>query len=265
VIRCSRPSLFVGRCESRIANRQSPLIFPHGDLNESASCDGSASGWASSGGTFDIERFAPRWAISRDRWPTPDSGSDPTGAREIVQRVKTLKIVIDPYDRLSAQMQSATELDEMLQAEPDPAMASEVDQLVRTIREELDAFELRSLLAGKDDFRDAQVEISAGRRGTEAQDWAQMLMRMYTRWAERRGFTVEMLDVSEGEEAGIKGAIMEIHGSYAYGFLLPEAGSTAWCGSLPSMPMRGVIRASRRCSSIPSSTRRSTSRSATTI
>jgi peptide chain release factor 2 len=148
----------------------------------------------------------------------------PERAREVVQRVKTLKVVTEPYDRLIAQLQSATELDELLRSEPDAGMAAELDHLVNTTREELDAFELRSLLAGKDDFRDAQVEISAGAGGTEAQDWAQMLMRMYTRWAERRGFTVEMLDVSEGEEAGIKGAVMEIHGAYAYGFLLPEAG-----------------------------------------
>jgi peptide chain release factor 2 len=68
------------------------------------------------------------------------------------------------------------------------------------------------------------VEISAGAGGTEAQDWAEMLMRMYRRWAERRGYTVEVLDLSEGEEAGIKGAMLEIRGPYAYGFLRPEAG-----------------------------------------
>jgi len=83
---------------------------------------------------------------------------------------------------------------------------------------------LRSLLSGQDDFRDAQVEISAGAGGTEAQDWAQMLMRMYTRWAERKGYRVEILDMSEGEEAGIKGAVLEIKGMYAYGFLKTETG-----------------------------------------
>jgi peptide chain release factor 2 len=85
-------------------------------------------------------------------------------------------------------------------------------------------FELRSLLRGPDDFRDAQVEISAGAGGTEAQDWAAMLERMYRRWAERRGFEIEILDRSEGEEAGIKGAVLEIRGQYAYGFLRPESG-----------------------------------------
>jgi peptide chain release factor 2 len=88
----------------------------------------------------------------------------------------------------------------------------------------MDAYELRSLLRGPDDFRDAQVEISAGAGGTEAQDWAQMLMRMYTRWAERKGYSVEILDMSEGEEAGIKGAVLEIKGTHAYGFLKVETG-----------------------------------------
>jgi peptide chain release factor 2 len=74
------------------------------------------------------------------------------------------------------------------------------------------------------DSHSAFMDIQAGAGGTEAQDWAQMLMRMYTRWAERRGYGVEILDMSEGEEAGIKGAVLEIRGQYAYGFLRPETG-----------------------------------------
>jgi peptide chain release factor 2 len=103
-------------------------------------------------------------------------------------------------------------------------MIAEVARETSALSEETDAFKLKSLLQGPDDWRDAQVEISAGAGGTEAQDWAQMLMRMYTRWAERRGFEVEILDMSDGEEAGIKGAVLEIKGQYAYGFLRPEAG-----------------------------------------
>jgi peptide chain release factor 2 len=103
-------------------------------------------------------------------------------------------------------------------------MIAEVVREASALGEEVEAFKLRSLLQGRDDFRDAQVEISAGAGGTEAQDWAQMLMRMYTRWAERRGYGVEIVDLSEGEEAGIKGAVLEIKGMYAYGFLRPEAG-----------------------------------------
>jgi peptide chain release factor 2 len=150
--------------------------------------------------------------------------NDQEYARDVVQQVKALKGWVDPFDALDARTKSARELDEMLAVESDEAMAKELDADVERIAEELDAFELRTLLRGKDDFRDAQLEISAGAGGTEAQDWAQMIYRMYTRWAERKGFGIEILDLSEGEEAGIKGAVLEIKGQFAYGFLRPESG-----------------------------------------
>jgi len=145
-------------------------------------------------------------------------------ARGVVQEVKTLKNWIEPWEKLKARIKSARELEELLAMEPDDAMIADVEREAAAIHEETDAFELKSLLQGRDDFRDAQLEISAGAGGTEAQDWAQMIMRMYTRWAERKGFNVEILDLSEGEEAGIKGAVLEIQGAYAFGFLRPEIG-----------------------------------------
>jgi len=145
-------------------------------------------------------------------------------AQQVVQQVKGLRQWIDPFDRLDARLREAREYHELLAAEPDPEVLSELRAMVAAIDDELDAFELRSLLRGPDDHRDAQVEISAGAGGTEAQDWASMLMRMYERWAQRRGYEVEVLDLSEGEEAGIKGAVLEIRGQYAYGFLRPETG-----------------------------------------
>jgi len=150
--------------------------------------------------------------------------NDQEGARAAVLQVKELKGWIEPYDRLTGRINAASELDELLAAEPDPTMSAEIDQEVGAVENEVDAFELRSLLRGPDDFRDAQLEISAGAGGTEAQDWAEMLMRMYTRWADRKGYAHEILDMSEGEEAGIKGAVLEIRGQYAYGFLRPETG-----------------------------------------
>jgi peptide chain release factor 2 len=150
--------------------------------------------------------------------------NDQETARATVQQVKDYKSWVEPFDRLRGRVTAATELDELLSAEPDDSMSAEVDRELNAIESDFEVFELRSLLRGPDDFRDAQVEISAGAGGTEAQDWAQMLMRMYTRWAERRGYSVEILDLSEGEEAGIKGAVLEIKGQYAYGFLRPETG-----------------------------------------
>jgi peptide chain release factor 2 len=145
-------------------------------------------------------------------------------AREVVQQVKVLKGWVDPWDSLSARVASARELDELLTMEPDDAMVADLSQEIVGIQTEMADFSLRTLLRLPDDVREAQLEIAAGAGGTEAQDWAQMLMRMYTRWAERRGYSVDILDLSEGEEAGIKGAVLEIKGQYAYGFLKAESG-----------------------------------------
>jgi peptide chain release factor 2 len=153
-----------------------------------------------------------------------DFWNDQEQARQLIDEVKELKSWVEPYERLVARVRSALELDELLSNEPDEEMARELDEEADRLDKELEEFELRSLLRGEADHRDAQVEIAAGAGGTEAQDWAQMLMRMYTRWAERKGFSVDVLDMSEGEEAGVKGAVLEIKGRYAYGFLRPETG-----------------------------------------
>jgi peptide chain release factor 2 len=145
-------------------------------------------------------------------------------AKRVVDELKILRAWVEPYDRLKARVDSAAELDQMLAESPDAELESEIDQEATRIETELDSFELRSMLRGPDDHRHAQLEIAAGAGGTEAQDWAEMLKRMYIRWAERHGYTVEVLDESEGEEAGIKGCVLEMRGEYAYGFLRPETG-----------------------------------------
>lgn len=154
----------------------------------------------------------------------PTFWDDQDRARTVVQRVKELRGWIEPFDRLASRLQGALEMDELLEVERDQALSTELDAELAALQADCRAFEVRSLLQGKDDWRSAQMEIAAGAGGTEAMDWAQMLMRMYTRWAERHGYSVEVLDLSEGEEAGIKGAVLEITGQYAYGFLRPETG-----------------------------------------
>jgi peptide chain release factor 2 len=154
----------------------------------------------------------------------PEFWTHQESAQATVQQVKALKNWLDPFEQLVGRIASARELNELLDAEPDAEMIAELDGEMARIGEGLEEFRLRSLLSHPDDFRDAQLEISAGAGGTEAQDWAQMLMRMYTRWAERKGFTVEIIDLSDGEEAGIKGAVLEIKGLNAYGYLKAESG-----------------------------------------
>src|SRR5689334_10509399 len=154
----------------------------------------------------------------------PGFWNDQPSAQAAVQQIKTIKIWVEPFDAIAGRLESARELEDMLDAEPDAEMSAEVDRETQALEGEIEEFRLRSLLSHPDDYRDAQLEISAGAGGTEAQDWASMLMRMYTRWAERKGYSVEITDVSEGEEAGIKGAILEIKGMYAYGYLKAESG-----------------------------------------
>jgi peptide chain release factor 2 len=145
-------------------------------------------------------------------------------AQLVLQEVKALKGWVEPHASLEARTKSAIELDELLAAETDESMAADLDREVAAIEDDLRAYELKSLLRGSDDWRDAQIEIAAGAGGTEAMDWAEMLERMYIRWAERHGFQLEVLDRSEGEEAGIKGVVLEVKGPSAYGFLRPETG-----------------------------------------
>ena len=154
----------------------------------------------------------------------PGFWNDQPGAQAAVQQVKALKAILEPFAALDARVRSAAELDALLDSDPDPSLAAELDADVAALESDVESLRLRSLLSGPDDHRDAQLEISAGAGGTEAQDWAQMLMRMYTRWAERRGYATEVLDLSEGEEAGIKGAVLEIRGLQAYGLLKGETG-----------------------------------------
>jgi peptide chain release factor 2 len=159
-----------------------------------------------------------------ERMASPGFWNDQQAAQAAVQQIKALKNWVEPFDAIGGRVESARELEEMLQAEPDADMSSELERETSALGPEIEAFRLRSLLSGPDDFRDAQLEISAGAGGTEAQDWAMMLMRMYTRWSERKGYKIDILDLSEGEEAGIKGAVLEIKGAHAYGFLKAEIG-----------------------------------------
>ena len=178
----------------------------------------------SCGGTFDLDGKRTALTALEAEMADPAFWGNQERARDVVQRVKDLKGWVEPFERLEGRIRSAIEMDALLEADPDPDMIAEVEREVGDVRTAIDAFKLKSLMQGPDDFRDAQLEISAGAGGTEAQDWAQMLMRMYTRWAERRGYVVEVLDMSDGEEAGIKGAVLEIKGANAYGFLRAETG-----------------------------------------
>jgi len=154
----------------------------------------------------------------------PDFWDDADRAREFITESNSLKVWIEPWARLSKKVDDLSELAELLADETDEGMLEEWAAEVDSIGAELDTLELRNMLQGPDDARDALVTIHPGAGGTESQDWAEMLLRMYHRWAEKHGFTVELLDRLDGEEAGIKSATLEVRGEYAYGYLKAERG-----------------------------------------
>jgi peptide chain release factor 2 len=131
---------------------------------------------------------------------------------------------IDGVLTLEADVADAVELIGLAEAENDVGMAAEAHAGLRTLAKEAKRREIESLLSGEADANDCYLELNGGAGGTEAQDWAQMLMRMYSRWAEQRGYKVQLLEESEGEQAGIKSATLQISGHNAYGWLKTEAG-----------------------------------------
>jgi peptide chain release factor 2 len=145
-------------------------------------------------------------------------------ARDVVEETRGLKRWVDPFTELSRRVEDARELAVLNAAEPDPDIATGLEQELERIVAAVRALELRTMLQGADDVRSALLTIHPGAGGTESQDWAEMLVRMYTRWAERKAYQVRVLDLAAGEEAGIKSATLEITGDYAYGYLKAEKG-----------------------------------------
>ncbi|HEU5049249.1 MAG TPA: peptide chain release factor 2 [Gemmatimonadales bacterium] len=175
-------------------------------------------------GFFDLDARRARLTELEAQQSDPAFWGQSDRARTVVQEVKQLKGWVTPYEDLVQRIASAREMAELLEAEPDAELTAELERERSRLADAVEAFELKTMLRGPDDARDALLTIHPGAGGTESQDWAEMLMRMYVRWAERQGFEVRVLDLLEGEEAGIKSASIEIKGEYAYGFLKAEKG-----------------------------------------
>jgi peptide chain release factor 2 len=141
-----------------------------------------------------------------------------------VQELKTLRARVNPADAFDKRLADAGAMQELLLESPDSDLEAELATEIEQMATALTDLELQTMLQGADDSRDAILTVHPGAGGTESQDWAQMLMRMYVRWAERKGFEVTILDMVPAEEAGIKSATIEIKGQYAYGFLKAEKG-----------------------------------------
>ena len=154
----------------------------------------------------------------------PSFWDDAAAAQKLNQELAALKGGVDTYKELMAKYEDAETLYEMGIEESDLSMEADIRAELNLIAEGLETLQLEVLLSGDYDANDAILTLHAGAGGTEAQDWTQMLLRMYGRWAERHGFTVDTADLQPGEEAGVKSATLFIKGHNAYGFLKSEKG-----------------------------------------
>lgn len=154
----------------------------------------------------------------------PDFWDRPEEAQELMKQLSSMKDDRDTYQRLVSAKEDMETLIEMGYEENDASVIPEIQEMLDTFKEDFEAIRIKTLLSGEFDTNNAIIKLNAGAGGTEACDWCGMLYRMYTRWAERKGFTLEELDFLQGEEAGVKSVTFQVNGVNAYGYLKSEKG-----------------------------------------
>ena len=173
---------------------------------------------------FDIEGKRKRLAeierilLKPGFWDSPDSG------KEVLKERSDLTGIVDSWQQYATDLEECGILLDMASEEEDEETFQEVHDKTKALRKRLRDLEMQQMLSGENDEKAAIVSINAGAGGTEAQDWVEMLLRMYLRWCERKNLKVEVVDLLDGEEAGIKSTTFTVSGSYAYGFLKAESG-----------------------------------------
>lgn len=150
---------------------------------------------------------------------------NPENAQITLSTLNDLKSNLEQCDRWYGKLEDTKAIGELLELGEDELLLKEAETNIKQVKEELDKWELQQLLSGPYDSKGAVLSINAGAGGTDAQDWAEMLLRMYTRWGEQQGYKVHLMELSAGDEAGIKSATLEIEGRYAYGYLKGEKGT----------------------------------------
>jgi peptide chain release factor 2 len=184
----------------------------------------SANAWNNCGGIFDIDRKRDEVAEREMLQAAPDFWDDQARAQKTTRELASLKEWIDSWETAKARVADVEAMIELAEELDESSMEADIIAELSACIKAVDDIELKKILAGPDDNRNAILTINAGAGGTEAQDWAEMLLRMYTRWAEQHGYTVTLADEQEGDTAGIKSATLEIEGPYAYGYLKAENG-----------------------------------------
>ncbi|MFN3766507.1 MAG: peptide chain release factor 2 [Aliihoeflea sp.] len=173
---------------------------------------------------FDWDQAVKRLDYLNNRAEDPDLWNDPQEAQKLMRERQSLEDAITAIKGLTQSLDDNIGLIELGEEEGDQAIIQDAEAAIRSMRGEVAARQVDTLLSGEADGNDTYLEVHSGAGGTESQDWASMLLRMYTRWAERRGMKVEVLELHDGEEAGIKSATILIKGEKAYGWLKTESG-----------------------------------------
>jgi peptide chain release factor 2 len=176
------------------------------------------------GGIFDVDGKRSRLTELAERTEDPALWSDPVAAKKVMQEKSRLEREVEQWASLRARLDDALVAVDLAVEEDEAELAEEARDAAPSIAKALDRLELRTLLGEEEDVASAILEINAGAGGTDAQDWAEMLLRMYARWGEAQGYKVKVLDRQYGEEAGIKSATLSIDGEYAFGYLRSEMG-----------------------------------------
>ncbi len=159
-----------------------------------------------------------------EKMAAPDFWDDNETAQSVISELNAVKTSVDQYKKLQQDFDDAVVMIELADEEGDDSLTAEIGETIKEISKRVEEFELQQLLSQPYDKYNAILELHPGAGGTESQDWGQMLLRMYTRWAEKRGFKVETLDYLPGDEAGIKSVTLLIKGYNAYGYLKAEKG-----------------------------------------
>ncbi|MBI5805853.1 peptide chain release factor 2 [candidate division TA06 bacterium] len=174
-------------------------------------------------GIFDLDRLEKELAQYEEQMAGPGFWNNNLKAKEVIAQANLRKDWVEAWRQLDKKCADAADLLEMVE-EGDSASLTEIENDLRSLDTGVETLEYRHMLRGEDDARDAIMTIHPGAGGTESQDWAEMLLRMYTRWMERNGYAYKMIDLQPGDEAGIKSATLEVTGKYAFGYLKAEIG-----------------------------------------
>ena len=181
--------------------------------------------WVKLRSIFDPPAIVAKIQDLEQRAAQPEFWDEQDTAQKVLQELNDLKSSLEQYQQWQTILEDTKAIAELLELESDEALAKEAQSNLEQLNKELELWELQQLLSGTYDTKGAILNINAGAGGTDAQDWAEMLLRMYTRWGEKEGYKVRLTESSPGDEAGIKSATLEIDGRYAYGYLKGEKGT----------------------------------------